>query len=121
MITPSKALRLSRLWLRSNTVNIAVSIIVLTTLCSLGLIALQQSKIQQEISTDQQILKGIEVVTNKLTTGSATRIAQYNELNKHLDCLAAFFNQSDRSTKAITDIDSCTLLDTKTGVSTTTQ
>jgi hypothetical protein len=117
MMTP-KLLRKTGLFFRTNAVIIAMAVTVISVMLTTVIIAFAANNIQQELRADQQILKGVQSITDRLSNGSTLRTDQYNELNRHLDCLAAFFAQPDRGNETISDIDTCTLQDTKTGAQT---
>lgn len=119
MMTPKWLMRIG-LFLRSNLVTIAMSITVISVMLTLVMIAFEANKIQQQLAADNQILSSLETITGKLSTGATQRTDQYNALNRHLDCLAAFFAEPDRAGKTISDIDTCTLQDNKTGSQTVT-
>lgn len=109
-------------FVRRNNLTIGFTILFMTLGVVLLLQASATSKLQQQqIATQQQnkdthqLLVQIKSVADKLDHNSAQRTDQINQLNKHLDCIVAFFTDGNRSQKAIADIDTCTLKNTATG------
>jgi hypothetical protein len=120
MILLPKWLHRTGLFFRANTVRIAMSVTVIAVMLILVMIAFEANKIQEQLAADNQILSSLETITGKLSNGATQRTAQYNELNRHLDCLAAFFAQPDRGNETISDIDTCTLQNNSTGATSVT-
>lgn len=110
-----KALRNFNLFLRGNAFSISVVITTLAFLGMFAMLAIQQSKLQEQSDQNKLILTQIKSVTESLSRNAATRTEQINGIDKHLDCIVDFFAQADRASKSITDIDTCELKDTKTG------
>ncbi len=106
------------LGIRGNAANISLGVIVFGFIGMFGLLAFQQQKIEQGNEQNLQILTQLTSITSRLEKGAATRTDQFNELNKHMDCIVEFFTQPDRTNKSITDINTCELA-SKTGETTT--
>lgn len=103
------------LGVRANASNISLIIIVLGFLGMFGLIAVGQEKQSEQLNNEQQILTQLQGVTSRLATGAETRTQQFNELNQHMDCIVEFFAQPDHAQKSISDINTCELINNKTG------
>lgn len=98
------------------TIGIVIIVVAFGTI--LFLQASATSKLQQQTRQQTQILSQLKGVTEQLNHGAAQRTQQIQTLTAHIDCIVTFFSQPDRSSTSISDIDTCTLQNTKTGGST---
>jgi len=92
------------LGIRANASNISLIIIVLGFLGMFGLLAV-----------NGQILIQLQGLTSRLASNADTRTEQFNELNKHMDCIVEFFTDTTHSQKSISDINTCELTNNNTG------
>lgn len=101
-----------RSYLRTHSVIIAVSVITLAFMAILTLQAIATSQLQTEVQTQQQIVAQTKTILGQLSKNAATRTSQIEQLNKHIDCIALFFAQPDRTSKTISNIETCTVITT---------
>lgn len=95
---------------RTHAITIGLIIIALAFAAILSLQTIATSKLQTELETQQQIVSQTQAILRTLSTNAATRTQQIDSLNKHIDCLALFFAQPDRTTKSISNIETCTVV-----------
>lgn len=114
--------RIASFW-RSNTLTIGIVVIVMAFGTILFLQASATSKLQEQTQQQTLILSQLRGVADKLNKGAAQRTQQIATLTAHIDCIVTFFSQpqSARSSTAIADIDTCTLKNSATGTSSSTQ
>lgn len=105
----------TNLWVRANGVYLSLGVIVMAFGAILLLLADSQSKLAQQNEQDKKVLLELKAVTEQISKAAATRTEQINGIDRHLDCIVAFFAQPDRSQKAIANIETCQLQDIDTG------
>lgn len=113
-------IRKLNLWLRANASYLSLTVIILCFGSILLMLASNQHQQQLQADNEAKILIQIKDITDQLSKNAATRTDQINGIDRHLDCIVAFFAQPDRANKSITDIDTCELQDTNTGTQTVT-
>lgn len=96
--------------MRAHSVTIALLVIVLAVFGILAMLAIEQNKMQEQLTTDQKIVGQIKDIASRLQAGAADRTSQYNDLNRHMDCIVKFFSQPDRSEKSIANVNTCELV-----------
>lgn len=104
---------------RNNSLAIGLTIIVVAMGSILFFQTVALNKLQVQADQNNKIINQIQGLEATQVKNATIRTNQIAELNRHMDCIVTFFSQEDRSQTAITDIDSCTLQDTKTGTTTT--
>lgn len=105
---------------RLNSLAIGLTVIVMAMGSILFFQTLALNKLQVQANQNHTIISQIQTLEATQVKNSVIRTNQIDQLNRHLDCIVTFFTQPDRSTTAITDINTCTLQDTKTGTTNTT-
>lgn len=105
---------------RINSLAIGLTIIVVAMGTILFFQSLALNQLQAQSDQNNRIINQIQTLTKAQVKNAQQRTSQINELNRHLDCIVTFFSNPDRSQTAISDIDTCTVQDTKTGGTTTT-
>jgi Tfp pilus assembly protein PilV len=103
------------LGIRANASNISLIIIVLGFLGMFGLLAVNGERQNETLKNDQKILIQLQGLTSRLASNADTRTEQFNELNKHMDCIVEFFTDTTHSQKSISDINTCELTNNNTG------
>lgn len=104
-----------RSFLRRNDLTIGFSIMAIALGTILYVQAVATSKLQEQVQGQQQILAQIKTVTEQLKQTDQSNKADTDEINRHLDCIVEFFSQTDRTQKAIANIDACTFKNLNTG------
>lgn len=104
--------------IRLNSLSIGATIIIVAMGTILFFQTLALSKLETELNGQQILINQTKNLASSLNSNAKDRTAQINELNRHLDCIVVFFSQPDRTQKAITDIDTCTLQNINTGTTT---
>jgi hypothetical protein len=112
-MTPAP-IRKVHLWLRANGVYISCAVIILAFGTILLMLANSQSKLAEQSEQNKQVLLQLKSVTEQIGKSATSRTDQINGIDRHLDCIVAFFAQPDRSQKLIADIETCRVQDNKT-------
>lgn len=102
-------------FMRRNSTTIGVAIIIVAFMAILYLQSLAMSKLQSQVSGQQEIINQIKRIADQVNDSGNQRTEQTDNLNRHLDCIVIFFSQPDRSQKAIEDIETCQFKDINTG------
>lgn len=72
-----------------------------------------------QFSTNQRLVDTQAKTVKQLTTNSDQNTRQIADLQKHIDCIVALFQQPGRASFVITDIENCKLSNFTTGETTT--
>ncbi|HWT40631.1 MAG TPA: hypothetical protein VN081_05205, partial [Dongiaceae bacterium] len=107
------------LWIRGNTANLSLAIIVLGFVGMFLLLIAGQQHQAEQVANENKILLELKDANARLVAGAAQRTDQFNQLNQHMDCIVQFFAQEDRNEKKISDINDCELANVNTGKTTT--
>jgi hypothetical protein len=103
---------------RTNAVNIGVVTILLATGTILFLLASTSARVEQQQVYDTQILNQLQAdanalksITGQLASNATQRTEQIDRLSAQMNCIVLFFSSQnpDRTDKAITDINNCTI------------
>lgn len=103
---------------RRNTVNIGVIIIMVAAGTILFMLAATSAHIKAQQDIDTKILNELQSdavqlknITGSLATNADQRTSQINRLSAQMNCIVLFFSSQnpDRTDKAITDINNCTI------------
>lgn len=113
-----KYMQLKKWWvLHSSTVLIII--IALFSGGSMVLLAYQGHKISQQATAsktyNQQQLDAIKKVVDQIQLSGQNRSEQIKTLTEHIDCIATFFAQTDRSQIVLKNLDECILTNAQTG------
>lgn len=84
--------------------------LVVIAICIFGMflmLAGTNNKISEQVRQQNLVLNEIKSLAEQARNSDETRDEQIADLNRHLDCMAQFFSQSDRANKSIQDIQSC--------------
>lgn len=87
---------------RRNSINIALTVIVLALAAILFLNAVTLSQLQHQLDNQQRITKEIQASGDE-------RSDQLHKLNSHIDCIVHLFAQPNHQSLTITDIQQCRL------------
>lgn len=105
-------------WFRGNLLSILSIIkVALAGIMLLLLINIQVNNARQASTTKQLVTATKHIadqINQSVTAENQNTNQQLGHVNAHLDCIVEFFSQSDRSQKAIADIDTCQLRATDT-------
>ena len=97
------------LWVTRHSVQIAVGIIIFSFGCIILLLAFNQAQNNEQTARETQILLDVKAIAEKINKTTVIRTAQINGIDRHIDCLAAFFALPNRNYKTIQDLNTCTL------------
>lgn len=100
---------------RRNSVTIGFFIIAAALGTILFLQTMAVSKLQEQVEGQQQIIAQVKDIANQLNENSKERTAQINGIDRHLDCIVAFFAEPDRANRRISDIETCQTQNVNTG------
>ena len=104
-----KYLHKIHVWVTRYSVQIAVAIIAFSFGCIVLLLAFNQIQNNDQTARETQIVLDIKKIAEQLNATTKVRTAQINGIDRHIDCLAAFFALTDRTYKTIQDLNTCTL------------
>jgi len=104
-----KYLRAIHLWVTRYSVHLAVGIIVVSFGSIIVLLAYNQAQNNEQTIKETQIILDIKRITQQIDSTTVIRTAQINTINRHIDCLTAFFSQTNRDYKTIQNLNTCKL------------
>lgn len=102
--------------LRRNASNVAMVVVMLAAGTILYVQALATSQLQKQVAQQQQIIQQVKDLSVQLNDRATERTTQIDQLNRHLDCIVVFFSRPYREQESISDIDTCTVQNSATGV-----
>lgn len=121
LITKHQLMKLRIFWAKYSQ-TLLISMIVIFTGGSMVLLAYQGHQINQQGEQNRAYnasqLAAIKDVVDKLQVNSNNRTEQIQTLTDHIDCIATFFAQADRSKVVLENLDQCILRNTQTGAGT---
>ena len=110
---PERTALLSKIERRDRQYRIALLIFMLSTALAISVLAGFQIKTNAKVNrqlvlANQQLKKQGEILSAVKASGDE-RTKQLEQVNQHVDCIAAFFNQRNRTNATITDLDQCSI------------
>ena len=73
------------------------------------MLAYNQFQNNEQTAKETQLVLDVKQLAEQINATTKIRTAQINGIDRHIDCLAAFFAQVNRNYKTIQDLNTCTL------------
>ena len=104
-----KYLHKIHIWVTRYSVQIAVAIIAFSFGCIVLLLAFNQIQNNEQTARETQLVLDVKQLAEQINATTKVRTVQINGIDRHIDCLAAFFAQVNRNYKTIQDLNTCRL------------
>lgn len=89
--------------------KIAVAVIVICAVGALLLTIVSNARTSQELKNQHALLIQVHQLEKDIQKSAKDRTTQINEQTNLINCIAQFFEQTDRSNKAIANIRTCAI------------